>query len=46
MEQTLAFLKQIKKNNNKEWFEKNKPVYLKCKEEYEHLVQQVINNIA
>ncbi len=46
MQQTLDFLKKIKKNNNKEWFEKNKPVYLKSKEEYELVVQQVINNIA
>ncbi|MHB8260953.1 MAG: DUF2461 domain-containing protein [Bacteroidia bacterium] len=46
MQQTLAFLKQIKKNNNREWFEKNKPVYLTCKEEFGVLVQQVINLIA
>jgi uncharacterized protein (TIGR02453 family) len=46
MEQTIKFLKQLKKNNNREWFEKNKPVYLKAKEEYEGLVHQVITNIT
>ena len=46
MQNALNFLKKIKKNNNREWFEKNKPVYLKVKEEHEELVQQVINNIA
>jgi uncharacterized protein (TIGR02453 family) len=46
MQQTLTFLKQIKKNNNREWFEKNKATYLKSKEEYELVVQKVINNIA
>ena len=46
MQNALNFLKKIKKNNNRELFEKNKPVYLKVKEEHEELVQQVINNIA
>ncbi len=30
--QTLTFLKAIKKNNNREWFEKNKEKYLLAKE--------------
>ena len=46
MQHTFQFLKQIKKNNNKEWFEKNKPAYLQAKEEYEMATQQVINNLA
>ena len=46
MDKTIQFLKQIKKNNNREWFEKNKAVYLQAKEEYEVVVQQVINNTA
>ena len=46
MQQSFQFLKQIKKNNNKEWFEKNKTVYLKAKEEYEHVVQQVLDKLV
>ncbi|MEO8760906.1 MAG: DUF2461 domain-containing protein [Bacteroidia bacterium] len=46
MQQTLNFLKKIKKNNNREWFEKNKPLYLEVKQAHEEVVQQVINNIA
>ncbi|MEO8759710.1 MAG: DUF2461 domain-containing protein, partial [Bacteroidia bacterium] len=32
--------------NNREWFEKNKPLYLEVKQAHEEVVQQVINNIA
>lgn len=46
MQQTINFLKKIKKNNNREWFEKNKPLYLEVKQAHEEVVQQVINNIA
>ncbi len=46
MQQTLNFLNKIKKNNNRDWFEKNKPVYLEVKQAHEQVVQQVINNIA
>ncbi len=46
MEQTLAFLKQIKKNNNKEWFEKNKSVYLKSKENLQALITKVLTLTA
>jgi len=42
MEQTLNFLKQLKKNNNKEWFDKNKHVYLKSKETLEEVVGKVL----
>jgi uncharacterized protein (TIGR02453 family) len=46
MKQTFDFLKKIKKNNNKDWFDKNKQHYLSAKEEYEQVVQQVIDLIA
>jgi len=42
MQQTLDFLKKIKKNNNKEWFEKNKPVYLQSKKDLEEIVTKVL----
>src|SRR5258705_2740574 len=35
---TISFLKDIKKNNNKVWFDKNKPRYLEAKENVESLV--------
>jgi uncharacterized protein (TIGR02453 family) len=46
MQQTIDFLKKIKKNNNREWFEKNKSVYQQVKQDYELTVQQVINHVA
>ncbi len=39
---TLKFLKDIKKHNNKPWFEKNKSLYLGAKEDIEQFVEQVI----
>lgn len=35
----LKFLKDIKKNNNREWFEKNKPVYLEAKASFEDFLE-------
>jgi uncharacterized protein (TIGR02453 family) len=35
----LTFLKSISKNNNREWFEKNKPKYLTAKEEFENFLE-------
>ena len=43
---TLKFLKDLKKNNNKPWFEKNKTVYLDAKEDMDHFVEQVIEGFA
>ncbi len=39
---TIKFLKTLKKNNNKPWFEKNKDSYLSAKEDAENFVGQVI----
>jgi uncharacterized protein (TIGR02453 family) len=39
---TLKFLKDLKKNNNKPWFEKNKPSYLDAKDDVELFVARVI----
>lgn len=46
MEKTIAFLKAIQKNNNKEWFDANKDKYLAAKEEYEVLVDQLIKGLS
>jgi len=35
----LKFLKDISKNNNREWFEKNKPVYLEAKSSFEDFLE-------
>ena len=43
---TLKFLKDLKKNNNKPWFEKNKSVYLDAKEDMDHFVGQVIDGFG
>ncbi|HEY4335162.1 MAG TPA: DUF2461 domain-containing protein [Puia sp.] len=43
---TLKFLKDLKKNNNKPWFEKNKSVYLDAKEDMDLFVQQVIEGFS
>jgi uncharacterized protein (TIGR02453 family) len=35
----LTFLKAIAKNNNREWFEKNKPKYLESKKQFEDFLE-------
>ena len=43
---TVRFLKDLKKNNNKTWFEKNKSAYLDAKEDIDQFVQQVIDGLG
>lgn len=38
----LDFLTGIQRNNNKAWFEKNRPAYERAREQYELLIDQVI----
>jgi uncharacterized protein (TIGR02453 family) len=45
MKKTLAFLKELKSNNNKEWFDKHKNAYLEAKEEFEGQVDLLIKEI-
>ncbi len=40
---TLKFLRDLKKNNNKPWFEKNRKVYEDAKADYAAFVQKVID---
>lgn len=42
METTLKFLKQLAKNNNKEWFDANRKTYEASKVEFERIVKSVI----
>ena len=43
---TFKFLKDLKKNNNKPWFEKNKTLYLGAKEDVEDFVGEVIEGFG
>ena len=43
---TLDFLKELKKNNNREWFLSNKSFYLESKANYEAFVKEILNNIV
>jgi uncharacterized protein (TIGR02453 family) len=45
MEKIHAFLKALKSNNNKEWFDAHKEQYQEAKEEFEELVLKVIKDI-
>jgi uncharacterized protein (TIGR02453 family) len=40
---TLKFLKDLKKNNNKPWFEKNRKVYEEAKANFAEFVQKLID---
>lgn len=42
MEKALSFLKKLKKNNNREWFEKHKAEYLEVKAGFERVCDKVI----
>lgn len=46
MEEVLEFLKELRLNNNREWFEKNRPRFLVVKDTIESFAQELINGIA
>jgi uncharacterized protein (TIGR02453 family) len=43
---TLQFLQSLSKNNNKEWFEKNRSKYESAKSDFLDLVQQLLKSIG
>ena len=43
---TLQFLNTLEKNNNREWFNENKNLYLEAKEDVESFVESLIQEIA
>lgn len=43
---TLQFLKQLKKNNNKEWFDKNRKQYEAAKADFASFIQNVIDDFC
>ncbi len=42
---TLDFLTTLKCNNNREWFNANRPFYSEAKDNFESMVQEIINKI-
>ncbi len=40
---TLKFLESIKKNNNRDWFEKNKNAYVEALDNFHEFLQAVID---
>ncbi|MFN8166163.1 MAG: DUF2461 domain-containing protein [Bacteroidia bacterium] len=43
---TLTFLKSLKKNNNKEWFDANREKYLAAKEDVAELIDEFLKEIT
>ena len=43
---TLDFLNRLKNNNNREWFNENRALYIEAKENFESFVQKLIDNIT
>ena len=43
---TLDFLKKLSRNNNREWFEKNKSRYLEIKDDFELFVTDVLQEMT
>lgn len=43
--QTLTFLKKLKANNNREWFQENKELYLSAKANMEEVVEKIIKEV-
>ncbi|SKC77025.1 DUF2461 domain-containing protein [Ohtaekwangia koreensis] len=41
----LKFLKDLAKNNNREWFDKNKPKYLEAKESFDQIVANLLEEM-
>jgi uncharacterized protein (TIGR02453 family) len=40
---TIKFLKDLKKNNNKPWFDKHRPAYESAKKDFEQFIQTLID---
>ena len=40
-ESVFTFLKSLEENNNRDWFAKNKPVYLTAKEHFNALAEEI-----
>jgi uncharacterized protein (DUF2461 family) len=45
LSQVLKFLSLLAKNNNREWFEKNKPVYLQAKSNFDEFLVTFLSEL-
>lgn len=45
-DQIFKFLKDLSKNNNREWFEKNKPKYLEAKDQFDQFVARLLTDLT
>ncbi len=46
MKQIIDFLRDLSENNNREWFNENKESYLKAKNQFDTIFEQLIDKIA
>jgi uncharacterized protein (TIGR02453 family) len=44
--ETFRFLQQLKLNNNREWFDKNRPVYIRLRKDFEDFITLVIGEVG
>jgi uncharacterized protein (TIGR02453 family) len=45
-EKAFDFLKKLARNNNREWFEKNKPTFLDIKESFEEFIAELHHDVT
>ena len=45
LETVFSFLHDLKENNNREWFQANKPIYLRARGEFEVVIELLIHEI-
>src|SRR5262245_24791864 len=43
---TLKFLRDLKKNNNKEWFDSNRKTYEAARKDFEAFLEKVLNKLS
>lgn len=46
MKKTVEFLELLNRNNNREWFNANRPMYLEAKAEFEQFVGKLIDGLS
>lgn len=45
-EETFQFLKDLKKNNDRDWFNENKPRYKKARQDFVHFIDELIQAVS
>src|SRR5674476_82822 len=43
---SLHFMTSLSYNNNRDWFNKNKPAYLEAKENFESIISEILNRVT